>query len=90
MPNNHVAVVKYIISAIASTIVVISGLAIIAGSTLSFLAIIGSIPPIIFAIITVKNTVKHTVMDRSSSVFSRKYSLIKFTEDKVSPTMKLT
>lgn len=54
MPNSQVAVVKYIIKATASTIVVISGPAIIAGSSLSFLAIIGREPPTILANTTTK------------------------------------
>ena len=46
-----------------STIVVISGAAIIAGSNFSFLAIIGSIPPTSFAIVAVTIKVSPTVSD---------------------------
>lgn len=51
--------------------VVISGLAIIAGSILNIFAIIGRIPPAIFANITVKNKVMHTVTDINKSVFPK-------------------
>jgi hypothetical protein len=54
------AKVKYNIKDVVSTIVVIKGAAIIAGSNLSFCAAIGSIAPIIFAITTVKNNVTPT------------------------------
>ena len=43
--------------------VVINGLAIIAGSSLTLLAKRGKIPPIILAMITVQNKVKETTND---------------------------
>ena len=90
IPNNHVAVVKYNVSATASTIVVISGPAIIAGSNLIFFAIMGNTPPTTFANTTIKNKVKQTVIETNKSVLSIKYILKKLTEDKINPTIQLT
>jgi len=56
---------KNIIRAAVSTIVVIRGLAIIAGSILSDLATRGRTPPITFAIITIKNILIATTKDVS-------------------------
>lgn len=81
---------KYIISDVASTMVVRSGLAIMAGSSLNVFARMGSAPPIIFASIMVKNRVMHTVNDTYKSVCSRKYILMKFNADKTRPQIKLT
>ena len=55
----------------ASTIVVISGPAIRAGSTLIRLAKIGRMPPTIFAKITVKIKEIQTVTDTLKSIFSK-------------------
>ena len=71
-----------------STIVVIKGLAIIAGSNFSFLATIGNKLPTTFAIITVQNKLKHTVIDMANSVLSNKYILRKFTLAKTVATIK--
>ena len=60
IPSNLVAIVKYIINDIASTIVVIKGLAITAGSNPIFFANIGSVLPTILAHNTVIIRVKHT------------------------------
>ena len=68
--SSHVAMAKYVVSATASTIVVIRGLAMIAGSALSFFAMIGRSPPNSFAIMTTKNRVMQTVKDINKSVFS--------------------
>ena len=81
---------KYNVSATASTIVVISGPAIIAGSNLIFFAIMGNTPPTTFANTTIKNKVKQTVIETNKSVLSIKYILKKLTEDKINPTMQLT
>ena len=56
------ATLKYINNEHVSTIVVISGLAIRAGSKPNLSAIIGSVPPINLAIITVKNRLMETTM----------------------------
>ncbi len=60
---------KYIISAAVSTIVVIRGLAIIAGSIFKDLATSGKTPPITFAIIMVKNILIATISDVSKPDF---------------------
>ncbi len=72
MSNNKVAIVKNKINEPASTMVVIIGLAIIAGSSFIFLAAIGSIPPIILANITVKNKVTQTVIATFIPTLSKK------------------
>ena len=60
MPKNIVAILKKTINDKASTIVVMNGLAITAGSKPSFDARTGNTQPTNFATITVKNNVKHT------------------------------
>ncbi len=57
-----------------------------AGSILSFLAIIGSIPPITFEITTVTNKVIDTVKDIKNPTLSNKYILKKFTTANTTPT----
>ena len=54
---------------IASTIVVINGLAMTAGSIPIFLAIIGSVEPTIFATMTAKNKV--TLTTRATHMLTR-------------------
>ena len=58
--NTVTAILKYINSDTASTIVVINGLAITAGSNPSFLAIIGREQPITLATHTVRTKVEQT------------------------------
>lgn len=60
---------KYANKATASTIVVIMGLAIIAGSRFSFLANMGKIAPTTLASMTVKYKLMHTVRAISISIF---------------------
>ena len=60
MCKSSTAILKYIINDTASTIVVINGLAITAGSKPIFLAIIGREHPIILAIHTVNTSVIQT------------------------------
>ena len=64
---------KYKTSASASTTVVMSGLAITAGSNFSFAAMMGKEQPINFASITVKATVSATVkmMPKVTSGFEK-------------------
>lgn len=80
---------KYIIKDNASTIVVINGPAIMAGSIFNFLAIIGNMPPTILAITTVINKVMDTVKDTRNPTSSNKYILKKFTTAKTIPTTRL-
>lgn len=60
MPKNAVAILKNTNNDRASTIVVINGLAITAGSNPNFEATTGKIQPTSFATMTVKNKVKQT------------------------------
>ena len=60
MPSSTDAIVKYTTSDRASTIVVINGLAITAGSSLHFLASNGSVQPINLAITIAINNTKET------------------------------
>ena len=60
MPKNIVAILKKTNNDSASTIVVINGLAITAGSKPSFEASTGKVQPTNFATTTVKNKVKQT------------------------------
>ncbi len=57
------AILKYINNEQASTIVVINGEAITAGSNPSFLANIGSVQPTSFATVIVINKVAHTTKE---------------------------
>ena len=63
-PSNAFAILKYTRSESASTIVVMKGLAITAGSKPSFLAQSGSVQPITFATSTVTHIVKLMLIDR--------------------------
>ena len=63
MPNNMPAILKYISKEQASTIVVINGDAITAGSKPIFLASIGRVQPTILATVIVINKVPHTTKE---------------------------
>ena len=67
------AILKYINSEIASTMVVINGLAITAGSKPIFFAIIGSTHPISFATITVKNRVRQQPLFPQTAFRGQRY-----------------
>src|SRR5699024_10756646 len=89
-PINILAILKYIIKLIASTIVVISGPAIIAGSSLAFLASIGNIPPITLAKVIVHIRVNETNIETGSPTLSKNIHFKKFTEPNIKPTNKDT
>ena len=63
MPSNNPAILKYINNEQASTIVVINGDAITAGSKPIFLARIGRVQPTSFATVMVISNVKHTTKE---------------------------
>ena len=65
------------------------GVDIIAGSRRSFFAIIGSIPPITFAITTVKSIVAETVRAMGNEYRSKKNILIKLRNPRTEPTNRL-
>ena len=73
-----------------STIVVIKGDAITAGSNPAFFAIMGSIEPTILAIITVINNVLLTTNDTSKPTLSKSISFAKLKADKVIPLKTAT
>ena len=79
------AILKYVINEIASTIVVIKGLAITAGSSFIFFASKGNIQPIISAKITVQTSVKDTTKETIISILSNNINFIKLTIAKVIP-----
>ena len=86
-PRIAVAILKNIKTEQASTIVVISGEAIIAGSSFSFFASIGIVHPKSFAIITVKINVKATTKEIFKSLYCIKI-LTPLASAKVEPTIK--
>ena len=85
MPNIWTAIWKYTNSDIASTIVVINGLAITAGSNPSFLANIGNVHPINLAIITTIINVAHTINAILTSTLSIVNNLTKLASANVIP-----
>lgn len=89
IPNIIVAIVKYTIKLRASTMVVISGPAIIAGSNFIFFAINGSVPPTTFDAITVTIKVNDTAIAILVSTCSMNINLKKLINDKATPTIKL-
>src|SRR5690606_2630496 len=88
-PSNFWAMKKYNIKLIASTMVVINGPAIMAGSSFSFLASNGKVPPTILAVITVTIVVTDTVKAIIKSTLSIKISLMKLTVERAAPTIEL-
>ena len=85
MPRTVTAILKYINNETASTIVVINGLAITAGSKPIFFAIIGRVLPTIFAHNMVIISVKHTIKAIVTDTLSINNNLIKFAIAKVIP-----
>ena len=81
---------KYTINDIASTIVVINGLAITAGSNPNFLANIGREQPTILAIDTVNTNVKHTTNATLVVTLSININLTKLAAAKVIPIINET
>ena len=61
-----------------------------AGSSLNFFAIRGSIPPTTFASTTVANKLMHTVRETIKSTLSSKYILRKLIKASTKPTNILT
>ena len=72
MCNTLTAILKYINNETASTIVVINGLAITAGSNFNFFAIIGREHPITLATHTVSTRVEQTTSATFEVTLSRK------------------
>lgn len=86
MLKTSVAMLKNINTDNVSTIVVISGAAIIAGSSFNFFAIIGNIHPNSFAIITVQISVTPT----TKAIFASWYCNIILTEFAIDNTIPTT
>ena len=80
-----VASAKYTDSEIASTIVVMSGDAMTAGSNPIFAATSGSVQPTSFAKQTTRTRVMHTMIAILSSRWSRTRSFTKLVSERVSP-----
>ena len=90
MCRTIVAKLKYTKSATASTIVVIKGDAMTAGSSPILLDTIGSVEPIIFAKSTVTTSVPHTTNATDADTLSTTWSFTKFAAAKVMPVRKAT
>ena len=84
-PKKALAIWKYTSKDKASTIVVIMGLAITAGSKCILSANIGRIAPIILASITVRNRAIHTILAKRIDILSNTNSFMKLQIAKVSP-----
>ena len=90
MPNKIPAILKYISKEQASTIVVINGDAITAGSKPIFLASIGRVQPTSLATVIVINKVPHTTKEIVNDKWLNNINLAKLAIARVNPHKRAT